>query len=104
MTNLPMRYLRQLTSLTKSWLRSLTNGAMTKLETEWINEIYKSRLVILPGEDSYLSGVDVPVWKLIQQMANGVTEAELTQDHPGLTKADIRACSLFVYLRITSKI
>ncbi|WP_394366421.1 DUF433 domain-containing protein [Spirosoma utsteinense] len=46
----------------------------------------------------------MPVWKLIQQMANGVTRAELTQAHPDLTEADIRACSLFVYLQITGKL
>lgn len=80
------------------------SGAMTKLDTEWMNEVHKSRLVILPGEDSYLAGIDMPVWKLIQQMANGVTRAELTQAHPGLTEADIRACSLFVYLQITGKL
>jgi hypothetical protein len=104
MTNLPMRYLLLLKSLIKSWSYSLVDGAMTKLETGWINEIHKSRLVILPGEDSFLQGINVPVWKLIEQLANGVTEAELRQAHPCLTQADIRACSLFVYLRIIGKL
>ena len=80
------------------------SGAMTKLETEWISEVHTSRIVILPGEDSYLPGVDIPVWKLIQQMANGVTITELIQAYPGLSETDIRACSLFVYLQITGKL
>ena len=99
-----MCYLGLLSSLTQSWSHSLLNGAMTELETEWINEIHKSRLIILPGKDSYVSGVDVPIWKLIHQMAHGITNTDLTQAHPGLTETDIRACSLFVYLRITGKL
>jgi uncharacterized protein (DUF433 family) len=74
------------------------------LEKGWINEIHKSRLVILSGEDSYLQGIDMPVWELIKQMADEVTVAKLMQDHPSITQADMRACRLFIYLRITGKL
>jgi hypothetical protein len=77
---------------------------MTSLEIGWINEIRKSRLVVLPEEDSYLQGVSMPVWGLIEQLGNGVTVMELRQVHPCLTQADIRACSLFAYLRIIGKL
>jgi hypothetical protein len=99
-----MRYLLPLTSLTKSWLYPRVNKAGTTLETGWINEIRKSRLVILPGDDSYLQGINMPIWKLIEELANGVTEGELRQAHPCLTQADIRVCSLFTYLRIIGKL
>lgn len=99
-----MRYLLLLTSWTTSWLCARMDGVMTKLETGWVNEIHKSRLVILAGEGSYLPGIDMPVWRVIEQLADGVTEAKLRQVHPGLTEADIRACSLFVYLRIVGKL
>ena len=104
MTNLAMRYLLPSINLIKSQPHSVLNRAMTKLEIEWINEIHESRLVILPEEDSYLSGIDIPVWKIIRQVADGLTEAELIQAYPDLTEADIRVCSLFVYLRITGKL
>lgn len=77
---------------------------MTTLERGWINEVRQSRLVILPGNDSYLQDVNIPVWELMEQMAHGLTGAELSQVHPCLTQADIRACSLFVFLRITGKL
>ncbi len=80
------------------------NRAITMLEKGWINEIHKSRLVILPGEDSYLQGIDMPVWELIKQMADDETVAKLMQDHPCLTQADIQACGLFAYLRIIGKL
>lgn len=99
-----MRYLRLLTSLTRSWSYPSMNRAMTILETGWINEIRESRLVILPGEDSYLRGINAPVWELIGQLANGITVAELKQAHPSFTQADVRACNLFVYLRIVGKL
>lgn len=98
----PMRY--SLTSLTKSWSYPLRNRTTTTLETGWINEIRQSRLVVLPGEDSYLQGINIVAWELMEQLANGVTEAELSQAHPGLTQADIRACSLFAYLRIIGEL
>ena len=102
--HLPMHYSRLLTSLTKSWSYPLSNRTTATLETGWINEIRQSRLVILPGEDSYLQGINIAAWELMEQLANGVTEAELSQAHPCLTQADIRACSLFAYLRVIGKL
>lgn len=76
---------------------------MTTLDAAWEREVRLSRLVITLGDDSYIEGVGVNVWVIIHHLANNLGEEALLAMYPQLTKADIRACSLFVYLRAIKK-
>lgn len=64
----------------------------------------QSRIAILPDNEAYITGADVKVWDVVRNLASGLSEYQLMKRHPPLTKADIRACSLFVYLRAVGQI
>ena len=77
---------------------------MVSLQKSWIREVEQSRIVIRPDEDAYIDGVNVKVWDIVRSIASGISEHHLIEMHPALTKTDIRACSLFVYLRDIGRI
>ena len=78
---------------------------MTKrLLESWLAEVRQSRIVIQPDEASYVAPLNLPVSSLIEELANDQLEADLLGAYAGLTAADLRACSLFMYLRAINKI
>jgi|GEM_PF-5299916 len=77
---------------------------MHSLQRSWIREVRQSQIAILPDNESYIKGTDVKVWDVVSSLASGLSEHQLMGRHPALTKADIRACSLFVYLRDVGQI
>lgn len=72
---------------------------MHSLQKCWVREVQQSRITILADNEAYINGADVKVWDVVRQMASGLREHQLLKRHPTLTRADIRACSLFVYLK-----
>ena len=79
--------------------------AMTKwLEQSWLAEVRQSRIVIQADESSYLADLHLPVVMVIEELAYGMLETDLMAQFDGLTLADLRACSLFMYLRTVGKI
>lgn len=77
---------------------------MNSLQKNWMREVQQSRIVVRPSEDAYIGGVDVRVWDIVHSIANGISECQLMETYPALTKEDIRACSLFVYLEAIGQI
>lgn len=78
---------------------------MTKqLEQSWLQEVRQSRIVIQADENSYLADLCLPVFTVIEELANDMSETDLMAQYTGLTPADLRACSLFMYLRAVRKI
>lgn len=77
---------------------------MHSLQGSWIREVRQSQIAILLDNESYIKGTDVKVWDVVSSLASGLSEYQLMGRHPALTKADIRACSLFVYLRAVGQI
>ena len=77
---------------------------LKRLEETWWREVYQSRIIILPGEASYLAELGLLASTVIERLGDGVLEPELMVQHPGLTQADIRACGLFSYFQAIGRV
>ncbi len=77
---------------------------MHSLQKSWIREVNQSRIVIMPENEACINGADVKVWDIVSSLASGLSEHQIMAECPALTKDDIRACSLFVYLQATGQI
>ena len=77
---------------------------MERLEQSWLAEVRQSRIIILPGEASYLAEPGIRVTTVVEGLAKGLSEQDLMARYEGLTQADIRASGLFGYLRIIGKL
>ena len=42
-----------------------------------------------------INGTRIPIYIIIEQMANGISEAEVVDDYPSLTVEDVRAALAF---------
>ncbi|WP_080240966.1 DUF433 domain-containing protein [Spirosoma rigui] len=77
---------------------------MNTLVANWEEEFRQSRIVVMPNGEGYIKEVDVKVWDILHQLAQGLTERQLQQQYPLLTESDLRACGLFGYFSAVKKI
>lgn len=59
---------------------------------------YKDRITIEPGKRGgkpCIRGMRITVYDVLEYLASGMTEKEIIEDFPELTKEDIRACLSF---------
>lgn len=77
---------------------------MPTLDEQWLRELKRSRVVVLADRASYIHSINVPVCRITDSVAGGVTDGELQLLYPGLTYQDIRACLLFLYLRAVGQV
>lgn len=59
---------------------------------------YKDRITIEPGKRGgkpCIRGMRITVYDVLEYLASGMTEKEIIDDFPELTKKDIRACLSF---------
>jgi uncharacterized protein (DUF433 family) len=47
-----------------------------------------------------IKGTRIPVYLIIELLANGLTEAEIIKQYPSLTKSDIKAALLYASKRL----
>lgn len=77
---------------------------MGYLDKHWLSDVQQSRIIVLPGDESYIDQIDVRVSTITDKVATGTSDRELQLLHPGLTYDDVRACILFLYLRTVNKL
>ncbi len=59
---------------------------------------YQSRITIEPGKRGgkpCIRGMRITVYDVLDWLAQGMSEAEITEDYPEITVEDIRACPAF---------
>ena len=59
---------------------------------------YRSRISIEPGKRGgkpVIRGMRITVYDVLEYLASGMSEGEILEDFPDLTKDDIRACLHF---------
>jgi uncharacterized protein (DUF433 family) len=59
---------------------------------------YRDIITIEPGKRGgkpCIRGLRITVYDVLEYLASGMSEAEILQDSPDLTKEDIRACLVF---------
>jgi uncharacterized protein (DUF433 family) len=59
---------------------------------------YRQRITIEPGKRGgkpCIRGLRVTVYEVLEYLASGMSEAEILNDFPDLTREDIRACLAF---------
>jgi uncharacterized protein (DUF433 family) len=59
---------------------------------------YEKHITIEPGKRGgkpCIRGLRITVYDVLDYLASGMTEAEILQDFPDLTREDIRACLAF---------
>jgi uncharacterized protein (DUF433 family) len=60
---------------------------------------YRQRITIEPGKRGgkpCIRGLRITVYEVLEYLASGMSEAEILNDFPDLTREDIRACLAFV--------
>jgi uncharacterized protein (DUF433 family) len=77
---------------------------MKSLLASWEQEFRQSRVVVMPNGEGYIKEVNVKVWDILHQLAQGMNEQQLQQMYPQLTESDLRACGLFGYFSAVKKI
>ncbi len=59
---------------------------------------YRQRITIEPGKRGgkpCIRGLRITVYEVLEYLASGMSEAEILNDFPDLTREDIRACLAF---------
>jgi uncharacterized protein (DUF433 family) len=59
---------------------------------------YRQRITIEPGKRGgkpCVRGLRITVYEVLEYLASGMSEAEILNDFPDLTREDIRACLAF---------
>jgi uncharacterized protein (DUF433 family) len=59
---------------------------------------YRERITIEPGKRGgkpCIRGLRITVYEVLEYLASGMSEAEILNDFPDLTREDIRACLAF---------
>jgi uncharacterized protein (DUF433 family) len=59
---------------------------------------YQQRITIEPGKRGgkpCIRGLRITVYEVLEYLASGMSEAEILNDFPDLTREDIRACLAF---------
>jgi uncharacterized protein (DUF433 family) len=59
---------------------------------------YRQRITIEPGKrggQPCIRGLRITVYDVLEYLASGMSEAEILNDFPDLTREDIRACLAF---------
>ena len=59
---------------------------------------YRQRITIAPGKRGgkpCIRGLRITVYEVLEYLASGMSEAEILNDFPDLTREDIRACLAF---------
>jgi uncharacterized protein (DUF433 family) len=59
---------------------------------------YRQRITIEPGKRDgkpCIRGLRITVYEVLEYLASGMSEAEILNDFPDLTREDIRACLAF---------